>query len=93
MNANFSQTVNHQVQELQKKKCCGCEVNHPSQRRHGCIMITEEERSIYYKEKEYLLQKGIVWKQFRQAIRIMKLIPHEHILNTVTILSYSYNTE
>ena len=34
MNAIFSQVVNQRVQELQKEKCCGCKVDHPSQRRH-----------------------------------------------------------
>ena len=43
INAIFSQVVNHHVQELRTKKCCGCEVNHPSQRRHDCIMMTDEE--------------------------------------------------
>ena len=43
MNAIFSQVVNHHVQKLRKEKCCGCEVDHPSQRRHDCIMMTEEE--------------------------------------------------
>ena len=27
---------------------------------------------------EYALQQGILWKQFREAIRIMQLIPHDH---------------
>ena len=27
---------------------------------------------------EHVLQKGILWKQFREAIRIMQLIPHGH---------------
>ena len=77
MNAIFSQTVNHQVQELQKKQCCGCEVDHPSQRRHDCIMMTEERWITYGLETvQYVPQQGIVWKQFKEAIRIMKFVPH-----------------
>ena len=33
-NVIFLQVVNLQVQELQKKKYCGCKIDHPSQRRH-----------------------------------------------------------
>ena len=43
MNAIFLQTVNHRVGELRKEKCCGCKVNHPSQRRHDCLMMAIEE--------------------------------------------------
>ena len=43
MNAIFSQVVNLQVLELRKEKCCGCKIDHPSQRRHDCLMMTEEE--------------------------------------------------
>ena len=43
MNAIFSQVVDHRVQEFCKEKCCGCKIDHPSQRRHDCLMMTEEE--------------------------------------------------
>ena len=76
----FSQVVDQRVQELRKEKCCGCQVDHPSQRRHDCIMMTEEEGWINYglEAIEHVLQQGILWKQFREAVRIMRLIPHEH---------------
>ena len=35
MNAIFSQVVDHRVHELRKEKCCGCKIDHPSQRRHA----------------------------------------------------------
>ena len=44
MNAIFSQVINQRVQflhplinDLRKEKCCGCKVDHPSQRRHECL--------------------------------------------------------
>ena len=83
MNAIFSQAVNQRVQELRKEKCCGCKVDHPSQRRHECLMMSEEESWINYglEAIEHVIEKGIVWKQFREAIRIMRLIPHNHANN------------
>ena len=67
MNGIFSQVVNHQVQELQNEKCCGCKVDHPSQRRHDCIMMTKEGWITYGLQAiEHVLQKGILWKQLRK---------------------------
>ena len=82
MNAIFSQIVNHQAQQLQKEKCCGCKVDHPSQRRQDCIMMTKEEGWINYglEAVEHILERGILWKQYREAIRVMKLVPHKQKL-------------
>ena len=94
MNAIFSQVVNHRVQELRKEKCCGCEIDHPSQRRHECIMMSEEEGWITYGLEviEHVLKHGILWKQYREAIRIMKLIPHEQTLQHFQTLSSNHET-
>ena len=94
MIAIFLQVVHHHVQELRTKKCCGCEVNHPSQRRHDCITMTHEEGWLTYglEAIEHVLEHGILWKQFREAIRIMKLLPHEHILQHFQKLSSQHET-
>ena len=94
MNAIFSQVVNHYVQKLRKEKCCGCEIDHPSQRRHDCIMMSEEEGWITYglEAIEHVLEHGILWKQFREAVRIMKLVPHKHILQHFQKLSSQHET-
>ena len=42
MNAIFVEAVSDEVRKLRKEKCCGCLVNHPSQRRHECLMMTEK---------------------------------------------------
>ena len=94
MNAIFSLVVNLRVQELRKKKCCGCKVDHPSQRRHECLMMSEEEGWITYglEAIEHVVEKGILWKQFREAIRIMRLIPHKHAINHIQKLSSNHET-
>ena len=55
-------------------------------------MMTEEEGLITYglEVVEHVLQQGIVWKQFREAIRIVKLIPHEHVLHHFQKLSSNH---
>ena len=89
MNAIFSLVINHRVQELRKEKCRGCKVDHPSQRRHDCIMMTEEEGWVSYglEAIDHVLQQEILWKQFREAVRIMQLIPHDHAVKHFQKLS------
>ena len=81
MNAIFSKAVNDQVQKLRKGKCCGCEVNHLSQRRHDCIMMSEEEGWIMHSMEAIaqIIERGILWKQFTESIRVMKLDYHEDV--------------
>ena len=40
-----------QIKQLRTEKCCGCEVNHPSQRRHECLMMTSDEGWFMYGEE------------------------------------------
>ena len=52
-------------------------------------MMTREEGWITYalEAVEHVLQQVTVWKQFREVIRIMKLISHEHVLQHFQKLS------
>ena len=64
MNVIFGDLSSSIVGELQKERRCGCEVNHLSQRRYDCLMITEEGWITYGLEAvEHVLQQGILWKQ------------------------------
>ena len=71
LNAIFSEAVGHDVETLRQEKCCGCEVNHPSQRRHECLMMSEEEGWIMHglEAIERIIKHEIVWKQFVETIR------------------------
>ena len=93
MNAIFSQVVNHRVQELRKEKWITVvnakgKVDHPSQRRQKCLMMSEEEGWISYglEAIEHVIEKGILWKQFREAIRITRLISHEHAVKPLSYI-------
>lgn len=37
------ENVSEEIKRLRREKCCGFKVDHPSQRRHECLMMTEEE--------------------------------------------------
>ena len=78
INAIFVETVSNQIEKLRTEKCCGCEVNHPSERKHDCLMMTEQERWITHglEAIERAIDQDFVWKQFVEAIRVMKLNYH-----------------
>ena len=82
------------MQELRKEKCCGCEIDHPSQRRHEFIMMSEEEGWITYglEAVEHVFEHGILWEQYREAVQIMNLIPHERALQHFQSLSSNHET-
>ena len=40
MHAIFSEVVSDEIAKIRKEKWCSCKVDHPSQRRHDCFMVT-----------------------------------------------------
>ena len=41
---NICNAVAHEVERLCVDSCNGCQVGHPSQRQHDCLMMNENER-------------------------------------------------
>ena len=94
LNVIFSEAVAHEVDKLRKEKCCGCEVNHPSQRRHECLMMSEEDGWIMHglEAIERTIRQEIVWKQFIEAIRVMKLDYHQYATEHYKNLTKDHET-
>ena len=84
MNVIFSQCIDLRAQQLRKEKCCGCEIDHPSQRQHDCLMMSDEEAWITYglEAIEHVLQKEILQKQFTQPRQIMSSLLTNTYFNT-----------
>jgi hypothetical protein len=40
----YANAVAHEVQKLCVESCNGCQVGHPSQMQHDCLMMNENER-------------------------------------------------
>ena len=82
MNTIFTDVVNERVGTLKKEKCYGCEVNHPSQRRHDCLMMSEDEAWMVYGAKavQLIIEEQLISKLFTEAIRVMKLDPHDEVI-------------
>ena len=94
LNAIFSEAVGHEVDKLRQEKCSGCKVNHPNQRRHECLMISEEEGWVMHglEAIERVISHGILRKQFTEAIRVMKLDYHEHVVEHFKNLTKNQET-
>jgi hypothetical protein len=94
MNAIFSEAIENQVNKLRKEKCCGCIVNHPSQKRHVCLMMSEDEGWIMHglEAIEQVIACQVVWKHFTEAIRVMKLNYHEHATEHFQNLTRNHET-
>ena len=40
----YTHVVFTEIERFCEENCCGCKIDHPSQRQHDCLMLTEEEK-------------------------------------------------
>jgi hypothetical protein len=94
LNAILLDLVAEQVGQLRTEQCCGCQVNHPSQKRHDCLMMTVDEGWAMHGQEAIarIHAKNIVWKEFLEAIRVMKLNYHAQASIHYTNLWKNYET-
>ena len=78
----YTHAVFTEIERLCEENCCGCKIDHPSQRQHDCLMLTAEEKwELYYKKAVALLNDNrSVWDEFIEATRVLKLSCHEDVL-------------
>ena len=49
----FAHQVHNKLEELAQKHCYGCEIAHPSQTQHSCLMCSEMEYFHMYGDQAY----------------------------------------
>lgn len=49
----FANQICNKVSELSQTYCQGCEIDHPSQTHHTCLMLTELEHFYLYRDEAY----------------------------------------
>ena len=78
----YANAVAHEVQKLCVESCNGCQVGHPSQRQHDCLMMNENERWQMYglQAIERVNGKRMVWNEFAEAMRVLKLAVDRDLL-------------
>jgi hypothetical protein len=71
----YANAVAQEVERLCVESCNGCQVGHPSQGQHDCLVMNENERWQMYglQAIERVNAKRMVWSEFAEAMRILKL--------------------
>ena len=94
MVAIFSEAVPDEIAKIRKDKCCDSKMGYPSQRRHECFMFTLEESWTTYglDAIEQVIERGILWKLFNEAIRVQKLDYYEAVKEHFESLTKNYET-
>ena len=70
--------------------CRGCEIAHPSQREHDCLMMSEEERwEVYCDIAVDIVNDGMILEQFIEALRISRRF-HQDALESLRQLQDAY---
>ena len=83
LEAIFANAVASEINQLCQEYCCGCKIDHPSQRQHDCLMMDEDERWEMYgfDAIERVNNKRMIWDEFVEAARVLKLRCHKDVLD------------
>jgi hypothetical protein len=78
----YANAVAQEVVIFCVESCNGCQVGHPSQRQHDCLMMNEKERWQMYglQAIERVNGKRMVWNEFAEAMRVLKLTVDRDVL-------------
>ena len=67
----YAESLIERTRDLAKERCYGCEVDHPSQTHHTCLMWTDEEHfNIYFDDAFDTLDKDLVLAKWRNEIQL-----------------------
>ena len=71
----YANAVAQEVERLCVESCNGCQVGHLSQGQHDCLVMNENERWQMYglQAIERVNAKRMVWSEFAEAMRVLKL--------------------
>jgi hypothetical protein len=78
----YANAVAQEVEIFCVESCNGCQAGHPIQRQHDCLMMNESERWRMYglQAIERVNGKRMVWDEFAEAMRVLKLAVDRDVL-------------
>jgi hypothetical protein len=78
----YANAVAQEVERLCVESCSGCQVGHPSQKQHDCLMMNENERWQMYgfQAIERVNGKRMVRNEFAEAMKVLKLAVDRDVL-------------
>ena len=68
----FANQMCSKVSELVQTYCYGCEIDHPSQAHHICLMLTELEHFYLYRDEAYECCSKDIMKTYENVISKFK---------------------
>jgi hypothetical protein len=81
LEAIYIHAIQNEVNKICADNCYGCEVGHPSQRNHDCLMMEDEEKWLMY-TADAVVQvkcKYCIWSEFIEATSVLKMIHRENM--------------
>lgn len=70
----YARTVLELLNEVVKDNCYGCEIDHPSQTQHTCLMwTTTEHLDTYFEQTFNKIKYGDVIIQLREQVELMDI--------------------
>ena len=81
LEAIYIHAIQNEVNKICADNCYGCEVGHPSQRNHDCLMMEDEEKWLMYTADAVMQVKCnyCISSEFIEAARVLKVIHRENI--------------
>ena len=81
LEALYVHAVGYEVRKLCEDNCYGCEVDHPSQKNHDCLMMDDDLKWLLYTTEavKQVKRKRCIWSEFVEATRVLKMICHENM--------------
>ena len=87
--AIYINAVAVEANRLCTRNCRGCEIAHPSQREHDCLMMPEEERcEVHCDIAVDIVNEEMILEQFIGALKILRLRLHNYALERSGQLVY-----
>jgi hypothetical protein len=66
----FVQALCKEISKTAEKRCEGCRVMHPSQRRHPCMMMSFEEKvDLYFDYALCTMKSKSIVRRYKQELR------------------------
>ena len=77
----YIHAIQNEVNKICEVYCYGCEVGHPRQGNHDCLMMEDEEKWLMYTVDAAMQVKCkyCIWSQFIEATGVLKMINRENM--------------
>lgn len=71
----YAEAVLKKLYEVSKTHCYGCEINHPSQTHHSCLMMYDDDTMLFYYFDEALdlVNETTILEKFEESLKLSSI--------------------